>query len=132
MLTIDLGSPSLTMKYGAAALMSLNGAVLCRPMMVSLPIRMRNRATISIERLTPLCVLNLFNWVIPCITCIIHNDMNPTTTEFGSLFDQIFNGFIVCYISSDGDGRTAVSVDSPSGAFSLCYVKSALLFFHRL
>ena len=35
MLMMFLGSPSLTLKYGAAALISLNGAVLCKAMMVS-------------------------------------------------------------------------------------------------
>lgn len=34
-LMMFLGSPSLTLKYGAAALTSLNGAVLCKAIMVS-------------------------------------------------------------------------------------------------
>ena len=34
-LIIFLGSPSLTLKYGAAALTSLKGAVLCKAIMVS-------------------------------------------------------------------------------------------------
>jgi hypothetical protein len=34
-LTIDLGSPSFNMKYGAAALISLKGAVLWREIIVS-------------------------------------------------------------------------------------------------
>lgn len=80
-LTIDLGSPSLTIKYGAASRMILNGAVLCKAMIVSFfSFSQTKEARRSRKGFVPHCSSLIFSigsshaypallmmmWILPC------------------------------------------------------------------
>lgn len=116
-LTIDLDSSSLTIKYGAAALMSLKGAVLCSAIIVSSAIQ-QGILVAEQKRLTPLLVLDLLDWIIPCVACIVDDDVYLTIPKFSGLLDKIVNSVVVGDVSANGNGRTTFSIDGFSGLLS--------------
>jgi hypothetical protein len=71
--------------------------------MVSSSVRNRHESAGSKETLTPLLVPDLLNRIIPCIACIVDDDMNLTTAELSGLLNQGVDGFVVRDISGNSD-----------------------------
>lgn len=71
--------------------------------MVSSPVRMEYEVGNLGEGLTPLLVPDLLNRVVPCITCIINDDVNFATAKLNRLLDQVTDGFIVRNISRNSN-----------------------------
>ncbi|KAH0846655.1 hypothetical protein FOPE_12709 [Fonsecaea pedrosoi] len=61
--------------------------------------------------LTPLLILNLLDRVVPCIPCIVDDDVDLTTAKLTGFLDQLVNVFVDRDVSGDGNRSASIRVN---------------------
>lgn len=103
-LMMFLGSPSLTLKYGATALTSLNGAVLCKAIMVShclsviWPRSMATNHSLFRNQLLKYGSYLVY-YSIPGKASVVDYDVNLGPSEFGGFFHKLVNVLCIQHIA---------------------------------
>ena len=83
------------------------------------PHNLERCCSVEVDNRVPLLVRHLVNDAVPCVACIVDDDVNLAVAKVCRLFDQSSDIGIVKDIAHDGDGRTAGFVDFGDDAFSL-------------
>lgn len=68
---------------------------------------LERRGSVKIDNSVPLLVGHLVDDTVPCVSSIVHDDVNLAAAELGRLLDENFDVFVVKDIACYSDGTAA-------------------------